>query len=100
TNAAVTWQPAAWTQGAAGEAERTPDLTPIIQEIVDRGGWVSGNSLALIISGSGRRNAVSWNGDRDAAPLLTIVYTAPVSGVIDQQHSVLMPLITSDSDTE
>ncbi len=30
---------------------RTPDLTPIVQEIVDRGGWSSGNALGFIILG-------------------------------------------------
>ena len=30
---------------------RTPDISDIIQEIVDRDGWVSGNSLALMLLG-------------------------------------------------
>jgi hypothetical protein len=31
--------------------ERTPDIKDIIQEIVDRDGWQSGNSLAIIMKG-------------------------------------------------
>lgn len=30
---------------------RTPDLSSIVQEIVSRNGWVSGNSLAIIMAG-------------------------------------------------
>ncbi|MEE9344048.1 MAG: hypothetical protein V3U88_00410 [Methylococcales bacterium] len=73
TNAVIDWQPAPWTRvGEAGADQQTPDLTSIIQEIVDRPGWSSGNSLAIIITGSGRRAAESFDGD--AAPLLHVVY--------------------------
>jgi hypothetical protein len=42
----------------AGKNERTPNIGPIIQEIVGQSGWSSGNALAIIItseSGSFRR---------------------------------------------
>ncbi|MGH2652427.1 MAG: hypothetical protein ACRDHK_14585, partial [Actinomycetota bacterium] len=47
TSAAVSWAPAGWsTVGARGPNQRTPDLWPVVQEIVDRPGWSNGNSLA------------------------------------------------------
>ncbi len=78
TMASVAWSPAPWpAAGAAGEGHRTPDLKAIVEEIVGRGGWVSGNALAFVVTGSGRRVARSFNGDRSAAPLLVIEYIEP-----------------------
>ena len=33
--------------------QRTPDISSVIQEIVNRSGWTQSNSLAIIISGTG-----------------------------------------------
>ena len=40
------------------------------REIVDRPGWESGNGLVLIVMGSGYRQADTYDGDRQKAPLL------------------------------
>ena len=73
TAASVLWSPPAWeSMGDASVAQQTPDISPIIQEIVAQPGWVAGNSLVLIISGSGHRVAEAYDGDSDAAPLLHI----------------------------
>jgi len=76
TTAAVPWSPPPpWTtKGVAGPDQRTPDLASIIQEIVNRGGWTSGNSLVIIITGTGERVAESYNGDQNGAPLLHVEY--------------------------
>lgn len=75
TSATVTWSPPAWTlAGEAGLRQQSPDLSSIIQEIVNRPGWVSGNALALIITGTGERVATSFDGDRSGAPLLHVDY--------------------------
>ncbi len=59
----VVWVPPPWsTTGEAGPDHRTPDLTAIIQEIVDRPGWSPGNAIAMIVSGSGARVATSFDG--------------------------------------
>ncbi len=74
TSAAANWSPAAWTVDAAGAAQRTSDLKTIIQELVNRSAWVSGNALAIIITGTGHRTAWSFNGLAASAPLLHIDY--------------------------
>ena len=51
---------------------RTPDLSSIVQEIVNRSGWDSGNAMAFIIAGSGKRVTKSYDGNRHAAPLLHV----------------------------
>lgn len=76
TTASVPWTPEPWTvAGAAGPAQRTPDLSVVVREVTDRAGWASGNSLVLVVSGDGQRTALSFDGDSAAAPLLHIAYT-------------------------
>ncbi len=78
TTASVTWTPAAWpTVGQAGSAQRTPSLASLVQQVVDRPGWVSGNDLALVFTGAGVRTAEAFEGDAAGAPLLVIQYVAP-----------------------
>jgi hypothetical protein len=80
------WVPAAWpTVGAAGPDQQTPDLTALVQAVVDRADWTSGNALAFVIGGSGKRVADSYEGGSSRAPLLHIEYTtgappAPAGG--------------------
>ena len=74
----MSWSPVAWTTvGEAGPGQRTPDVFQIIQEIVSWSGWSSGNSLVLIITGTGKRVAESYNGDPSGAPMLYVEYGAP-----------------------
>ena len=75
TTATASWSPAAWTQNQTGVAQRTPDLKSVIQEVVSRPGWASGNALALLVTGTGQRSAQSFNGNSAQAPLLHIEYT-------------------------
>ncbi len=83
TDAAVSWTPEPWpNRGEAGVDQRTPNIASIIQEIVSRGGWASGNALAIIITGTGERVAESYDGESSAAPLLHVNYsTEPVASV-------------------
>ena len=60
--------------GAAGVDQRTPDLSPIIQEIVNRPGWASGNGVALIVTGTGVRHGVSFERRAAQAALLHVEY--------------------------
>jgi len=76
TGSSVAWVPPAWeTVGAAGEAQRTPGLTALVQAVVDRPGWASGNAVAFQFSGTGMRKAVSYDGGASLAPLLHVEYT-------------------------
>ena len=72
TAASTTWAPAAWTMGQAGTAQRTVNIAPIIQQIVGRPGWVSGNSLVLLITGTGKRVAEPYEGTSAGAALLHV----------------------------
>jgi secreted PhoX family phosphatase len=67
------------TAGAAGINERTADLAAIIQEIVNRPGWKSSNALALYITGTGVREAESFDGSPEQAPILVIDFVGEAS---------------------
>jgi Bacterial Ig domain len=75
TSAAAAWAPAPWpTVGARGADQRTPNLAPVLQQVVDRPGWSAGGALALVVTGSGTRVAESFDGT--FAPVLHIEYRA------------------------
>jgi hypothetical protein len=77
TAASTIWSPPAWnTVNEVGAAQRTSDIAGVVQDIVSRSGWASGNSLVLVITGTGKRVAKSFDGDAAGAPLLHVVYTA------------------------
>ena len=59
----------AWTAGLAGLEQRTPDLSDLVQHIIDQSGWTSGNAINFIITGTGRREAESFEND-EANPML------------------------------
>jgi len=94
TSAEVVWEPPGWqTVGAAGPDQRTPDLSSIIQEIVNRPGYTINSAITIIITGenTGQRRAVSYEGTKenpdkfaDAAALLTVNYNtfATVSSIL------------------
>jgi len=76
TAAAVSWSPAAWTVvGEQGINQRTTDIKSVIQEIVSRPGWLSGNALVLIVTGTGNRVARAFEGRAAGAALLHVEYT-------------------------
>lgn len=55
----------------------TPDLSSIVQELVDRPGWQQNGAMVFIITGDGIRVAASYEGDADDASVLRISYQAP-----------------------
>jgi hypothetical protein len=53
---------------------RTPDISGIVQEIVNREGWQYENSMGFVITGTGHRTASSYDGNSGSAPLLHVEY--------------------------
>jgi hypothetical protein len=75
TTSSTAWAPVAWNVGEAGANQRTPNLAAVIQEVVSRPGWASGNALAIIVNGVGHRTAWAYDVNAAAAPLLHVEYT-------------------------
>ncbi len=77
TSATESWTPVAWT---AGTSYNSDTISEIIEEIVGRTGWDSGNALSLIIydqsSGTTKRVAESRNKSNGVPARLVISYTA------------------------
>ncbi|MCO6486792.1 MAG: metallophosphoesterase, partial [Phaeodactylibacter sp.] len=76
TSNTIAWNPPDWTNvGDAGPAQRTPDISSIIQEIVDRPGFTANSSIAITIDGIGLRVADSYEGGPDKAPQLCVSFS-------------------------
>ncbi len=74
----IPWSPPLWEQAnASGAAQRTPDLSPIVQEVVDREGWAAGNSMVMMVHGTGRRAAWSFDQSPTRAATVCISYALP-----------------------
>ena len=81
TSASVNWSAiAGWgTAGQAGANQLTPNLSSVLQEIVNRGGWVNGNSANFIISNnastaSATRSAQAFDTNSANTALLSVTY--------------------------
>lgn len=75
TTASIAWTPVAWsTVGAAGVDQRTPDVKSIVQEIVNRSGWVQNNSMVFVVTGTGERTAAAYEVGAAKAPKLVVTY--------------------------
>lgn len=84
TTANVAWNPPFWpTPGAQTSDQQTTDISVIIQEIVNRPGYSINNSIAIIITGTGRRTAAAYDGTPSLAPQLCIEYECVADYVYD-----------------
>jgi MSHA biogenesis protein MshQ len=103
TAASVNWSPSAWN--SVNELHQSADISSIIQEIVNRPGWVANNSLVLIIEpGAGcsssacQRTAESHNGAPGSAPLLVVDYSeGNFSGRLNVDNQFWAYLSTDDA---
>ena len=82
TNRTKTTKWASWTpidQWTANNTYQTADIKDIVQEIVDRDGWKSGNAMAFMLSyqsaSDEKRDAYPYDADSSKAPLLHIEFT-------------------------
>lgn len=91
TQASVAWENVD-TWKVTSEKKQTPDVSAIVQEIVGREGWRSGNAVAFFVSGTGKRVAESYNGKRQSAPLLVISYTTSDN---HEPSPTVVPSVTS-----
>jgi len=91
TTASASWSPGTWT---VGTLYQTGDLSAVIQEIVNRPGWSSGNSLAIITDSgvaNNFRRANSWNGNAATAPRLVVNYSCNAPLKQGRRYEVRIP---------
>jgi len=88
SNTTASWQPAAWNDvNVSGDDQRTPDLSAVVQEILNSGNWNEGGAMTFVIDGSGLRTAISYDKSDDQAAKLIInaeveINTTPISGIV------------------
>jgi len=98
TDASVSWTPEAWNSvGTADTAQQTTDLKDIIQEIVNQSDWGNGNALVLLIKGSGKRVAESYDGSATGAPKLYITY---YEDNLDSDNDGVVDSVDQDDDND
>ncbi len=86
---AVTWSNVpAWTAGAT---YNTPNLSAVIQSIINRADWSAGNAISFIIDGSGTRRATSFEGGN--APQLHIEYELFLCDIATVNINVVQPCV-------
>ena len=95
TGASVAWgNVEAWS---SGNSYQSPDLTTIVQEIVNRPNWCGGNAMAFMVSGIdalNRRIAHAYDGAPELAPILRVTYDEPVGGYASGQGCVKQTLVS------
>lgn len=72
-----------WSGSNIGAGWHTVDVTSLVQAVVNRAGWVSGNALAVVVQGvSGTDLSITtWDGTPANAAKLDIEYTAASGGM-------------------
>lgn len=79
TTAYAQWAPTSWT---AGSAYASADLRNVVQQVVARAGWASGNAATVFIDGSSlsaARRAFAYENDATKAVRLSVTYTPPTT---------------------
>ncbi|WP_281987545.1 fibronectin type III domain-containing protein [Aquimarina aggregata] len=79
----VTWRPQSWTSNQSGSRQRSPNLKTMVQSLVNKSGWTSGNNASFIVRGKGvsltstsaKRVADSYEGGASKAARLLVNYT-------------------------
>lgn len=102
TQASATWHIPSSDRWELGQIRTSPDLTAIVQEIVNRPDWASGNALAMIVKNAGpasgsnlHRRVIGyerpvWYPGRENAARLVIRLTKSVSvEVLDSQGNAV-----------
>lgn len=68
----VSWLASSWT---SDNAEQSPSIINLVQHIIDKATWQSGNAITVLIEGSGTRSAYSRDTEANKAPKLILEFT-------------------------
>ena len=100
TTAVVEWTPDPWVEGDRTDAQKTPDLSTIVTEIISDVAWAAGNNMVILIEPKDgaatptdteglHREGVPSSVDATKGPELFITYTATgVASAVTESSSI------------
>jgi len=92
STASVSWTPDPWSVLLeSGPAQRSPDISSLVQEVVSRPGWSSGNAMAFLLTGSGKRVATAFDTRPAGAAILHVEYSIDPALNTAPQASITLP---------
>lgn len=68
------WSPSIWAYGERSWRQRSPNFAASLQHHIAQAGWESGNALAIAVSGSGTRDAWTFDHSPDLAARLLVEF--------------------------
>jgi type IV pilus assembly protein PilY1 len=86
TTALTTWSAPVWTNVTPPEHVQGPDVTAVVQEVVNQGAWCGNNAMAFHLNpsaGTGIRTFFSIDGAKGLQPTLTVTYTGGTGGCLN-----------------
>ncbi len=84
--AGVPWGPVQWTATNPATHTPGPDVSSLVQQVVNRGDWCGNNAMAFFIqyaSGNGALTAHAFDGASGLQPTLSVTYTGGDSGCLN-----------------
>ena len=85
TITSVDWEPEDWSIGDSNNMQKTPNLWIIVQEIVIRQGWTSGNAMTFLVASNTFPNHRTAENGVTNGPILTIEYDTSISVFISER---------------
>lgn len=81
----VTWNVGANELNVVDQRYYSANIASLVQANLNREGWAAGNAMAFYITGSGRREMESYDGEANAAAALVIEYDMSEQEIRDMQ---------------
>lgn len=93
TDTNLYWTIQAWNNtGDANDLQKSPNLKPIVEEIIAQSLWQTGNAMTFIFEGSGTRTAEAYDGESQLAPVLHIYYKEDFTSVQENLNVPQQPV--------
>ncbi len=95
----IKWTIATGDFNVVDSKAQTSNIAPLLQKLVDRTNWASGNAIAFYLKGKGTREVESYDGEPAAAPKLIIKYETVATDINDANatEAVVFPNPTSEN---
>lgn len=95
TTALTSWSPPAWVTQNPPVHTQGPNVTAVVQEVVNLSSWCGNNSMAFYLepsAGTGSRTTFSIDGSPGLQPTLTVTYTGGAGGCL---NPILEQIVTN-----